>query len=262
LSRDEGLTFSVRTVNTWSRGPDYAARLARIAAKLYADTPGAPGLIALQEVARPLRWPWSRDGATLLARSLEALHGAPLAHCRAGDLGIVAGAEWRLVAQRSWLLGRDAWLHDPGTIPYRRYLLEAELEVPRPEGQGLRDSATGRRVRFYNTHLSHGSQEEQRLRQTRRLIEVVRGRATPGELPPLLAGDFNAGPGSEVWGLLEEHFALLHADRVDAVWAGRGSSYPHARGAYTVEATAVVPLIAEGLCDAHDAPRVTLLIQR
>jgi endonuclease/exonuclease/phosphatase family metal-dependent hydrolase len=262
LSSDEGLTFSVRNVNTWSRGPDYACRLARIAAKLHADAPDAPGLIALQEVARPLRWPWTRDGATLLARSLEALYGSRLARCRAGDVGIVAGPEWRLVAHRSWLLGRDAWLHDPGTIPYRRYLLEAAFEALRPEGRGLRDSATGRRLRFYDTHLSHGRQEEQRVEQIRRLIEVVLSRATPGELPPLLAGDFNAGPGSEVWRLLEQHFTLLHADRVDAIWAGRPASFPHAAGAYVVAATAVVPLIAEGLCDAHDAPRVALAVER
>jgi endonuclease/exonuclease/phosphatase family metal-dependent hydrolase len=251
LSSDEGLTFSVRTVNTWSRGPDYAARLARIAAKLHAGAPDAPGLIALQEVARPLRWPWTRDGAMLLARSLQTLYGSRMARCRAGDVSIVAGSEWRLVAHRSWLLGRDAWLHDPGTIPYRRYLLEAELS-----------HATHGRLRFYDTHLSHGRQEEQRLQQTRHLIDVVLSRASPGELPPLLAGDFNAGPRSEVWRLLEQHFTLLHADRVDAIWAGRPASFPHAAGAYVVAATAVVPLIADGLCDAHDAPRVTLAVER
>jgi endonuclease/exonuclease/phosphatase family metal-dependent hydrolase len=124
----------------------------------------------------------------------------------------------------------------------------------------LRDVAEGRRLRFYATHLSHGKQEKQRLAQTRRLIELVRQRARAGELPPLLAGDFNAWAGSEAWRLLEEHFTWLHADGVDAIWAGRAASFPGARGVYAIEAAAVTPLVADGLCDAHDSPRVTLMV--
>jgi endonuclease/exonuclease/phosphatase family metal-dependent hydrolase len=242
--------IDVRTVNTWSRGPDYPRRLARIAAKISKDSPGRLGFIGLQEVARPLRWPWARDGASLLAGSLKGLHDARFASCHVGDLGIIAGPEWQLLSHRGWLLGRDSWLHDPWTIPYRRYLLEAEL----------RHEAMDWKLRFYTTHLSHGRQESRRLRQTLRLIDLILSRARPCELPPIVAGDFNAGSDSAVARLLEEHFTLAHTDAVDSIWTGRPASFGQAQGSYRVLGTAVIDLISEGICDSHNSPRVTLAV--
>jgi endonuclease/exonuclease/phosphatase family metal-dependent hydrolase len=243
--------IDVRTVNIWSRGPHYKQRLVRVAEKVRADSSRGAGVIGLQEVARPLRWPWAEDGASLLAGSLADLYRAKPASCRIGDLGIIAGPEWQLLSHRSWLLGRDSWLHDLGTIPYRRYLLEAEL----------RHEARDWRLRFYTTHLSHGRQEARRLRQTLRLIDLILSRARPSELPPIVAGDFNAGSDSAVARLLEEHFTLVHADAVDSIWMGRPASFGQARGSYSVLETAVVDLMSEGLCDAHNSPRVTLSVE-
>jgi endonuclease/exonuclease/phosphatase family metal-dependent hydrolase len=245
---DPEVSITVRTLNTWIRGPAYARRLSLISGKLRGVDPDSFGLIGLQEVARPIRWPWSKDGGTLFAAALSARFGERVSARRAGEVGIIAGGEWELLGHRSWRLGMDDWRKNLWSIPYCRYLLEAEL----------RHVAQGHRLRFYSTHLSHGDQEKQRRDQIRRLIALVLQRARPGELPPLLAGDFNATPGSVVYTLLEEHFALSHADTVDAIWAGRASSFPQAVGNYAVGATSVLDLISEGLCDAHNSPAVTL----
>ncbi|HWC30849.1 MAG TPA: hypothetical protein VG845_12290 [Dehalococcoidia bacterium] len=243
--------FAVRTLNTWSRGPDHAGRLRRIAHKIHAEVPDNVGLISVQEVVRPIHLPWAKDGAARLAGYLQELYGGPVAHCSRGDVGIVAGPEFEITAHRAWLLGRDSWLHDPLSIPYRRYLLEGEL----------RHVALGRRLRFYATHLSHGAQESQRARQTERLLSLIQRRAAPGELLPLLAGDFNAIAGSACFRQIETHFELLHADSVDAIWAGRASSFPSSAGSYAVRKTSLMNLTSEGLCDSHESPSVALEIR-
>lgn len=108
----------------------------------------------------------------------------------------------------------------------------------------LRDLQTEREFVFCNTHLDHVSGEA-REKGSRLILERLQAH---GELPLLLAGDFNAGTGSEVYRLVTagieregaangEKFALADAmtqsaaphEGPDSTWNGFKEIAPRAR---------------------------------
>ncbi len=171
----------VRTINTHHNAPDYHVRLLGIAQKFKKDWPYTVGIIGLQEVKGEIDncpvSPGVYNGAECFALILSKVFDAEVdsAYSVPDHVGIVAGAPWRIIETNYW---------NVGTIFERRYLLETTLV----------HSYRGWRLRFYTVHLS--SQDRHmfdRLRQIKKVIKIVMERAEPGELPPIVVGDFNAG---------------------------------------------------------------------
>lgn len=161
---------------------------------------------------------------------------------------MVAGADWDRVSESRWELGKDGWRKWPKRST--RYLFEVKLI----------HVATRRGVRFYTTHLSHGDdQSGQRVEQIAKLLKIVRERARPGELPPIVVGDFNRLPTSRIGQMMDEHFALAHNSNYDQIWIGRKRTFIGARGNLVPIAVSIVELEPSGLSD-HNAPRATVAV--
>jgi endonuclease/exonuclease/phosphatase family metal-dependent hydrolase len=114
--------------------------------------------------------------------------------------------------------------------------------LPIPNGGEIRSMAlahikfeNGQKISFAATHLCHQF-EENRLAQTRRIIEVL----TSIPNPVILAGDFNFTPGSKEYELFEKGFNDLAVefenpaptysskkpeDRIDFIWLSKKSQY-------------------------------------
>ncbi|UJH90080.1 endonuclease/exonuclease/phosphatase family protein [Antarcticibacterium sp. 1MA-6-2] len=63
-------------------------------------------------------------------------------------------------------------------------------------------TSAGNVIRFGSTHLDAQGEATNRLLQIQKIIELAKDE----ELPFIIAGDFNAVPGSEVIGILDRHF--------------------------------------------------------
>jgi hypothetical protein len=202
-TEQKGTAIIVRTINVHHSAADYPLRIRGIAEKFYHDYPHQIGLIGIQELKRRkmtdcIAGGSYDNGARCLAAELARLYGQKAGarisgrywlQQNAGGLGVIADDNWRIMGQKTWSLGYD------------RFLMEVFLEH-RTEGY---------RLRFYNTHLSiygrvkwyekllYGYEsgkdkgQKRRSRQVSKIIEIVKDRAKPGELPPIIAGDFNAG---------------------------------------------------------------------
>jgi len=193
----------VRTINLHHSAADYPLRIRGIAQEFYHNYPHQIGLISIQELKKRkmsdcLCGESFDNGAKCLAAELALRYGQK-AHARiseryrlqenAGGLGVIADDNWKIMGTKTWSIGDD------------RFLMEVFLE----------HKTEGYRLRFYNAHLSiygsvkwyekilygytSGKDKGQKRRsiQVSKIIEIVRDRAKPGELPPIVAGDFNAG---------------------------------------------------------------------
>jgi hypothetical protein len=170
--------------------PDYTGRLQAVAQKMYEDWLLSLGLVGLQELEPSvddcLEPPPSATGLSCFERSLGRAYGGGTTTTSFAKLGIVAGAPWNILRGDHWKIGSDGLFEDD------RYLLEAYV----------RNDSTGRVFRFYTTHLSHDShypdgslktsRARQRVEETSALLGRIIERVQPGELPPIVVGDFNA----------------------------------------------------------------------
>lgn len=92
------------------------------------------------------------------------------------------------------------WLSEtpdqPGSISWN-------VDLPRMVTWGLFEvKATGRRFYYYNTHLPHRAKDnDARVRCSRLILERI--AKLPKDVPVILAGDFNAGTGSEPYKVFE-----------------------------------------------------------
>ncbi len=170
----------VRTINTHHNAPDYPARLLGIAQRLKNDWPYTVGIIGMQEVKGKIdncpASPGVYNGAECFALILSKVFDVEVdsAYSVPDHVGIVAGAPWKIIESNYW---------NVGTIFERRYLLETILV----------HKYKGWKLRFYTVHLSSQKRHRfDRLRQIKKVINIVTERANPGELPPIVAGDFNA----------------------------------------------------------------------
>jgi hypothetical protein len=254
--------FAVRTINFWQTAPHYPMRIHGLASVVHADDPQSPGLIGIQEVkaelgrcyaVEPGLWARASDrsGQRCFAAELSTLFGESVdGHFRNKPIddygvGAVAGDEWWILARESWRIG--TWGFGNNNMlkfgDYRHPLVELALE----------HKETGRRLRFYSAYFVPGRNNEHlRLPQAQALVEIVRSRATPGELPPIVVGDFNAertysgdGGAPPNVQLLEEHFwrpidvhqrrtGGLSASGIDLVYIGRKASFPESQGYFDV----------------------------
>ncbi len=247
----------IRTINVHHGAVDYPLRLHGIAQELYRDYPGQIGLIGIQELARGrmtdcLRGKFYDNGAKCLAAELTLLYGQKAEtgipekdwwkNIQEG-LGVVVDDNWRIIDTKSWSLGSN------------RTLLEVFLE----------HKTKGYKLRFYDTHFSSNVDvkwyqklwygyssprdegEKRRSEQASRLIRIVMERAKPGELPPVVVGDFNAGRnfvnGSAEASVkkMEEHFwrpldnfsnSCTGYTVRDLIYIGKKESFPDSRGRF------------------------------
>ncbi|MFP3866726.1 MAG: endonuclease/exonuclease/phosphatase family protein [Desulfobacteraceae bacterium] len=160
----------------------------------------APQVICLQEVKQgPTRFGWENQGL-LLGRYLEYWWAfAPVRAHTGGVLGNAVLSTWPI---------RHTRHHDLTILRRaRRGCLEAEIATPWGP------------LRVFNVHLGHLPRE--RAGQARQLLARLAASGGDGDLPILVAGDFNSLPQSFV-----SHF--LRKQLVD-VWGtvghGRGGTY-------------------------------------
>ena len=245
----------VRSINLHHSAADFPLRLRGIAHEFHHDYPHQIGLIGMQELERGtmnncLRGKSYNNGAKCLAAELISLYGQK-AEARifeknwlqqhAEVSGIIVDDNWKIIENKSWSIG------------YNRILLEVFLE----------HKTKGYRLRFYNTHFSSNTNvkwfekiwygynstkdkgQERRSRQASKVFEIVRERAKPGELPPIVVGDFNSGR-NFVTGeaevsvrKMEEHFwrpidnfRKFCSDYtvIDNIYIGKKESFPDSQG--------------------------------
>jgi hypothetical protein len=247
----------IRTINLHHSAADYALRIRGIAQKFYHDYPHQIGLIGIQELKKRkmtdcMAGEYYDNGASCLAAELALLYSQK-AHARiserhklqqnAGGLGVIADEDWKIIGTKTWSIGDN------------RFLMEVFLKHKKE----------GYRLRFYNTHLSiygrakwyekilygykSGKNKGQKKRsiQAGKIIEILRDRAKPGELPPIIAGDFNAGldfvTGETESSVrkFEEHFQRQidgfrdHCSDykvTDHIYIGRKKTFPTSRGSF------------------------------
>jgi hypothetical protein len=245
----------IRTINVHQGAADYSLRLHGIAREFHHDYPRQIGLIGMQELARGKMTDCPSgevydNGASCLAAELMSLYGQK-AEARISEktwlrkmqesLGVIVGDEWRIIGAKSWNIGNN------------RTLLEVYLG----------HKTKGYKLRFYDTHFSSNKPvkwyqklwygykssqdqgEKRRSKQASKVIEIVRERAKPGELPPVVVGDFNAGR-NFVTGEAEESVQKMERyfwrplDRfrkscsahivIDNVYIGKKESFPGSSG--------------------------------
>lgn len=73
---------------------------------------------------------------------------------------------------------------------------------PRTLAQATLTLASGKKIIFANTHLDAQQNDTNRILQIKRIIELLKKES----LPLVIAGDFNAVPGSMVMNILDKHF--------------------------------------------------------
>ncbi|MDR2673326.1 MAG: endonuclease/exonuclease/phosphatase family protein [Opitutaceae bacterium] len=143
-----------------------------------------PDLVAVQEVDRGTSRTGRADQAALLAGQLGMGHvfGKTIDY-RGGDYGI-------LILSKFPVLKHEMILLPPPGQKEQRGLLVAHIGLP-----------GGKTIRLACTHLSVASAEERAV-QTARINELLSG----GGAPAILAGDFNARPGSPPMAVIEKHW--------------------------------------------------------
>lgn len=226
----------VRTINTHRcgvkrldkdcPGDEYRWRLRGIADKLKTNYPAAVDLVGLQEVAGEtscLLTTKKVHGPACFAKELGQAYsdaGTAGLYSTGNQVGIVVGGEWEVLGWGYWEVG---WWFD------KRYLIETRL----------RHKTKGYLLRFYSTHVSNTSAGK-RERQIRDVVAKVRDRASSGELPPIVVGDFNAsrdfstGEAETSVRLMEAHFwRPIDSTKptgklpIDMVYVGKKSSFPN-----------------------------------
>ena len=243
IERDADLL--VRTVNVHGSQPCLTKRLLGIARLFHQEFPRSLGVIGMQEMRDVEDCQESEhivSSARCLAATLRQLYGIESnSNSVRGKNGIVAGEPWRIVESKFWELGTKWWNLESlqkcpkNAWPSHRYLLENKLV----------HSTKGWILRFYCTHLTLSSPCE-RLEQAKKVAALIRERAKPGELPPVMVGDFNAvryftaavQPEESV--LEMEKYFYRPTDHAcgqsntgkDMIYVGKKSAFPDSRGHY------------------------------
>lgn len=145
-----------------------------------------------------------------------------------GEIGIIAKKDVFL-ALGSWkkeLIGKDGAFLGIGNNLHRQVV-----------GRRFIHRASGYIIPFYSTHISGGVKTGIRKEQVKELVETVRANWVPGDLPPIIVGDFNSGGWDRsIWGILRKDFVELGrrhnpgTDIIDHIWMGKLSRFPDAVG--------------------------------
>jgi endonuclease/exonuclease/phosphatase family metal-dependent hydrolase len=209
------LSYNVRSL----RGDrDAVARGIRVA---------RPGVVALQEAPRFLRW---RGRRAALARDTGlVVVGGP----RLGGVALLGALRTRVLVTRDALLSRTPGLH-------RRGVAMAVLEV------------AGARVALAAVHLGLDAQE--RRRHAVEALAHVTHLARPYAAPIVLGGDVNEEPGGETWAVLTARLR----DGYAVAPAGPGATFPATQPRRRIDAVFVDPRIEVVAVCVPDPPEVAV----
>lgn len=137
-----------------------------------------------------------------------------------GEVGTVAnGKLFDVIEEKAWRIGK------------RPLLCELRRQVV---GTRLRINSTGHILPFFSTHIS--SDASKREDQIRHLIAAIKELWQPGDLTPIVVGDFNYWITQDKWmgAEFDEVGLLFGHDRTEHIWIGKESSFPGASGAMEI----------------------------
>lgn len=119
---------------------------------------------------------------------------------------------------------RTFWLSETPTVPGSRY---PDSSCPRTCTEAvLLEEATGQVFRVLNTHLDHRGKEARERGLQQILRHAEQAEVFPG-VPFILAGDFNAEPGSEEMEILKTYPGLTDVTReIGVTYHGYGKADP------------------------------------
>lgn len=144
-----------------------------------------PDLVALQEIDESTRRSGEGNQAEMIATKLEMnfLFGKAI-DFDGGSYGVAILSKYPLEEGKVYNLPTD-----PSTGGEPRVLALANVKL-----------TNGKFLRFGSTHLDAQEENTNRLLQIKEIAEI----SSREELPLIIAGDFNASPGSSVISLLDE----------------------------------------------------------
>lgn len=236
----------LRSVNLHGEDKPVGGRMCGLAAELLRAN-SRIDFLALQEVVDGKKCPVTPQGGSTSAHCLvAALRSGCSMHpttpqrfsvVTGGGLAIVKDSGWQVLSQHLEVLGND----DCSILPDSVFGLGKRFALR----VIARNSTNGAILRLYNAHLSHhssrcGEQHFQRLAQVKKLVALTIREVIPEELPPIVAGDLNFYPYSEITShdVLAEKFQISLEGasagdavypRYDQIWLGRKSAFPGSR---------------------------------
>ena len=212
---DSEMTLRIATLNIWNKAGPWPERLGLIRRELGEL---GPDVLGLQEVLRMTTPGAAPDAAS--CQATEICHGLPYEIAYAPAMHYGGGLHFGNAVCSRWPIRHVAHFPLPGADSSEaRVLLHARVETP----HGVLPVF----VTHLNWKLHHGSI---RLEQVRFIVDTVFEHCPvdDGQLPPVLMGDFNAGPESDEIRYLSGH-ATVEGKSVyfaDAwVHAGDGPGY-------------------------------------
>ncbi|UCE08230.1 MAG: hypothetical protein JSW07_09505, partial [bacterium] len=129
-------------------------------------------------------------------------------------------------------------------------------------GARFRHKVTGNIIPFYSTHISNTDDPDRLSSEISDLVAKVRSFHQPGDLTPVIVGDFNCHHWiSKHRVAMNEHFMeVSEVNSIDQTYVGRPQSFPNAVGYLTKKpgtGRRVSEVYGPGLAD-HQATTVTL----
>jgi len=235
-------TVSVTTLNVEERsdttGAEQSVRLRELGRRFESLVPFW-NFVALQELlaTKNQRWPWSPQYMTAKPVPCGPADAAilPVACFERGIANNPADL-FHQYGQNGFIAAQWATSIVPGSI--------RDASIGAPVGDTIQRHITGARFNLryvnailplYSVHLNASVNDMTRYRsELNDLVSKVRGWHRPGDLTPVVAGDFNCSQWTpDVRKLMYNHFvpASEDADAIDIIWVGRPDSFPGSAGA-------------------------------
>lgn len=134
-----------------------------------------------------------------------------------GEVGIVAMGELMVpIESKAWRIGNR-----PLPCKLRRQLV----------GTRFRINTTGHILPFFSTHIGPDDMKKKQLED---LVSDIKDWWKPGDLTPVVVGDFNMYKSWDEYNLMSQNFdevgALFGKDRTEQIWIGKENSFPGSSG--------------------------------
>jgi len=187
-NHQEAFELSVMSYNIHHANPPSSPKVIDLEAIARVIEEQQPQLVALQEVDVLTVRSGKVDQAKALAERLDMnYYFAKAISFEGGEYGVAILSRFPISETQTCSLPMQP---DSGGEP--RVLASAKVELP-----------GGIFIRFANTHLDALGTDENRLLQIEKIAEI----SSKDELPMIIAGDFNAPPGSAVINVLDQSFS-------------------------------------------------------
>lgn len=177
-------TLRVMSYNIHHCNPPSAAGKIDVDAIVKTIREAAPDLVALQEVDVNTQRSGSINQARMIAEALEMNYyfGKAIDY-DGGEYGVAILSKYPISEEVTYALPTQE-----GSGGEPRVLATVRVKLPKRKF-----------IRFASTHLDAQSEDANRLLQVKRIAEI----ALQEDYPMIIAGDFNAVPGSEVINILD-----------------------------------------------------------